>query len=80
MLPSWKTLFLPDNFPTSQVLCNYVFAYNETHGGLVIDYGSISNHHESVNVEAGEESPGGLGDVHFYVRMGFQCVTVIAML
>ena len=68
---SWKTLYLPRNFPTSQVLCNYAFGYNETHVGLVLDYGSVLNHHESANVEVGEEHPG--GGVHFYVRMGVQC-------
>ena len=67
---SWKTLFLPKNIPKNQVLCNYAFGYNETHVGLVLDYGSVLNHHESANVQVGEEYPG--GGVHFYVRMGFQ--------
>ena len=78
MPASQKTLFLPYNFPNSQVLYNYVFGYNETHMGLVLDYGSGLNHHESANVEVanvevGEEFPGRSGDVNFYVRMGFQC-------
>ena len=71
VLPSWKTLFLPGNFPTRQALCNYAFGYNATHVALVLDYGSVLNHHESANVEVGEEYPG--GGVHFYVRMDFQC-------
>ena len=37
--------------------------------GLVLDYGSVVNHHQSANVEAGEEFPGGSGDVDFYVRI-----------
>merc|ERR1719174_2768806 len=48
---SWKTLFLPNNFPNNQVLYNYVFCHNETHMALVLDYGSVLNHHESANVE-----------------------------
>ena len=66
---SWKTIFLPQNFPDRQVLRNYVFGYNETHMGLVIDYGSLLNHHENANAKAGEEIPGS-NEVHFQVRMG----------
>ena len=68
---SSKTLFLPKNFPSSQVLRNYVFGHNETHLGLVLDYGSLFNHHESANVKAGEEVPGSDNNVHFQVSMGF---------
>ena len=68
---SWKTLFLPKNFPNSEALCNYPFEYNKTHNGLVLDYASIFNHHESANVKAGEAVPGS-NNVYFQVRMGFQ--------
>ena len=68
---SWKTLFLPNNFPSGQVLRNYGFGYNETHTGLVLDYGSLLNHHESPNVEVGEEFPKS-NKVHFQVRMSFE--------
>ena len=54
-----------------QALRNYVFNYNETHIGLVLDYGSLINHHESANVKAGEEVPGS-NKVNFQVLMGFQ--------
>ena len=74
-MPSpWKTLFLPKNFPKSQILRNYVFGYNETHMALVLDYASNINHHESPNVKAERFlalSPG--TDVQFQVRMGFVC-------
>ena len=69
---SWKTLFLPKNFPKNQVLYNYVFGYNETHMGLVLDYGSLFNHHESANAKAGEKVAGS-NNVQFLVCMGFQC-------
>ena len=69
---SWKTLFLPKNFPTSQVLRNYVFASNETHIGLVLDYGSLFNHHESANMKAVKVL--GSNNVYFLVRMGFYCM------
>ena len=63
------TLLLPKN------ICeNYVFAYNETHAALILDYGSVINHHESPNVEAihfSDFPP--LNDVHFRVRMGVVC-------
>ena len=75
MLPgTWKTLFLPANFPKNQALRNYVFGHNETHMALVLDYGSVLNHHESANVKAvhfAEVPPG--NDVHFRVCMGFAC-------
>ena len=67
---TWKTLFLPKPFPENHVLNNYLFGYNETHLGLVLDHGSVLNHHESPNVKAvGSDS------VHylFQVRMGSQC-------
>ena len=40
------TLLLPKN------ICeNYVFAYNETHAALILDYGSVINHHEISNTK-----------------------------
>ena len=70
LLPAnWKTLLLPNNFPKNQILRNYVFHYNETHMGLVLDYGSVFNHHESANVRPVEVPPS--DNVHFRVRMGF---------
>ena len=73
MLASWKTLFLPENFlNTRQVLGNYVFAYNETHMSLILDYGSVLNHHESANVEAAKVP--GSKNLHFQVLMGCLCV------
>ena len=74
MQVSWKTLFLPQNFPENQVLRNYVFGYNETHMALALDYGSILNHHESANAKAVRFfglPPG--NDLQFRVRMGFVC-------
>ena len=68
---TWKTLFLPKNFPKNQALRNYVFGHNETHMGLVLDYGSILNHHESANVEAVKFRRS--NNVHFQVRVGFVC-------
>ena len=59
-------LFLPKNFPNNQALYNYVFGYNETHIGLVLDYGSLFNHHESANAEATRVT--GSGNIDFYVR------------
>ena len=64
MPAAWKTLFLPKNFPKSQDLCNYLFGHNDTHAALVLDYGSIFNHHEDANVHAVTTSR---------VRMGFVC-------
>ena len=70
LLPAtWKTLYLPENFPKSQILRNYVFGHNETHMALVLDYGSLFNHHESANVEVLGFSV--LSHVPFQVRMGF---------
>ena len=51
MPASWKILFLPKNFPGSEFVNNYMFGYNETHTLLVLDYGSLLNHHESANVK-----------------------------
>ena len=73
---SSKTLFLPEYFPESQVLGNYVFGYNKTHMGLILDYGSLFNHHESANVEAGGEVAGS-SNVEFMVRLGFQAFNVL---
>jgi hypothetical protein len=69
---TWKTLFLPNNFPKSQALRNYVFGHNETHMSLVLDYGSVLNHHESANVRAVQFQPSS-NNVNFRVRMGFVC-------
>ena len=63
---TWKTLFLPANFPKNQVLRNYGFTHNATHIALVLDYGSIANHHESANVEAVHFPK--LRNFHFRVR------------
>ena len=71
VLVSSKTVFLTENFPESQVLGNYVFGYNKTHIGLVLDYGSIFNHHGSPNAKAGQEISGS-NKIRFQVRMGFQ--------
>ena len=72
MLPSiWKTMYLPNNFPTSQALRNYVFGYNATHMALALDYASIINHHESANARAVRFLPMPQGDdLQFRVRMG----------
>ena len=70
---SWKTLFLPKNFPIDQVFSNYILDDNETHTGLVLDYGSLFNHHESANAKAEEqEEVPGSSNFHVQVRMGFQ--------
>ena len=69
MPATWKTLYLPENFPKSQVLRNYVFGHNETHMGLVLDYGSILNHHENANVQALDIKIPRLNNLHFQVRM-----------
>ena len=75
MLPAtWKTLFLPANFPTNQPLRNSVFGHNKTHMALALDYGSVLNHHESANVHAVHftELPPG-NEIQFQVCMGFVC-------
>ena len=74
---SWKTLLLPKNFPHNQVLYNYIFGHNETHNGLVLDYGSLLNHHESANVKAGHFE--GSYNVEFKVRAGFQRANLNAL-
>ena len=77
VLESSKTVFLTENFPESQVLGNYAFGYNKTHIGLVLDYGSLFNHHKSPNVKAGETFPGS-NKIHFQVyafsRGQLQCL------
>ena len=70
---TWKTLFLPENFPKGEDLRNYVFGHNETHMALVLDYGSVLNHHENANVQALDIHIPRLTNVHFQVRMGFVC-------
>ena len=75
LLPkTWKTLFLPQNFPKGQFLRNYVFGHNDTHMALALDYGSVMNHHDDPNVQAvhfAEFPPG--NDVQFRVCLGFVC-------
>ena len=71
---STRTLFLPRNIPGNEILYNYIFAYNDTHMGLVLDYGSVLNHHESANVQAVRRPEFQLwNNVNFRVRMGFVC-------
>ena len=67
-------MFLPSNFPTSQVLRNYVFGYNDTHTALAVDYASVMNHHDSANVQAVRfvKFPPG-NDLQFQVCMDFVC-------
>ena len=69
---SRKTLFLPKNFARDQLFNNYILGDNETHMDLVLDYGSLFNHHESANAKAEEqeEAPGSR-NFHVQVRMGF---------
>ena len=77
MLPAtWNTLFLPENFPSEHIIRNYVFGHNDTHVALALDYGSLFNHHESANVEAGGEVAGS-SNVEFMVRLGFQAFNVL---
>ena len=72
LLPvNWKTLFLPKNFPSGQAIRNYVFGHNETHMSLVLDYGSLANHHESRNAKIAKEFPGS-NKLDFQVRTRFE--------
>ena len=64
----WRALFLPYNYPRTEFVSNYIFGYNKTNSLLVLDYGSLFNHHESVNVV-----PTGTNRGYFQVRMDFQC-------
>ena len=66
VLLTWMTLFLPHNFPLDQEAWNYIFDHNETHSAMVLDYGSIANHHESANTKAFRFE--GFENVHFHVR------------
>ena len=71
MLPAtWKTLFLPENFPSEHIIRNYVFGHNDTHVALALDYGSLFNHHERANVQA-VDFPLLNDNVYFEVRRGF---------
>ena len=73
LMATWKTLFLPENFPKCHVR-NYVFGHNHTHMAFVLDYGSVLNHHESANVKAVVDIHRPASDnVHFQVRRGFVC-------
>ena len=71
------TLFLPNNFPKSEAVHNYMFGHNKTHSALVLDYGSVLNHHESPNTKAkkvNKKPPKTQNDnVHFQVRKDFPC-------
>ena len=70
VLWNWMTLPLPKNGPNCK---NYVFTYNETHAALILDYGSVTNHHESANVQAIHFPDVNDNDnIHFQVRRGFQ--------
>ena len=65
---------MPENLPPSQVLHNYAFNYNDTHMALIIDYGSVLNHHESANAQAVRISQlAPVRKLQFQVRMGFVC-------
>ena len=68
VLRSWRTLFLPKNFPRRQAAWYYLFGHNKTHMALVLDYGSLVNHHESANTRHT-----GFNNIHFQVRRDFQC-------
>ena len=65
---------MPANIPKNEALYYYVFDYNKTHMGLVLDYGSIANHHESANLEAGAKAAGTL---QFKVRWAFEKLVTI---
>ena len=55
-------LTLPENFPRAEVATNYLFPPTS----MVLDYGSIANHHESANAEATRVT--GSDNIDFYVR------------
>ena len=69
------TLFLPNNFPKSEAAKNYMFGHNKTHKALVLDYGSLMNHHESSNTKAMsiDQPPPKIQNenINFQVRAGF---------
>ena len=75
VLRSWMTLFLPNNFPKSEAVDYYDFAHNKTHSALVLDYGSVANHHECANAKAKDMNKKETQNenVHFEVRTGFPC-------
>ena len=62
---SWMTLYLPENFPKSEAISNYVWPPLT----LPLNYGPIANHHESYNTEQIKTSE--FGDYNFHVRSGF---------
>ena len=68
------TLFLPNNFPKAEAIHNYVFGHNKTHTAVVLDYGSLMNHHESANTKAKRVNnplpQTQKENVHFQVRTG----------
>ena len=67
------TLFLPEYFPKSETVHNYMFGHNETHRALVLDYGSVLNHHNSANARAIYLQKTEPQNIHFQVRAGFLC-------
>ena len=74
------TLFLPKKISKSEAVGNYVFGHNETHSALVLDYGSLINHHESPNtkpirlVSVDAKPPKTQNEnINFKVRAGFPC-------
>ena len=76
VLRSWMTLFLPNNFPKSEAVDYYDFAHNKTHSALVLDYGSVANHHGCANAKAKDVNKKETQNenVHFQVRTGFPSV------
>ena len=74
VIRSWETVFLPNNFPQGVSVWYYVFAYNETHMAVPLDYGSLLNHHESANTRVWF---GLNNNLHFQVR-GIFNVRIIA--
>ena len=51
VIRSWKTLALPKTWPDNSVLWYYFFGHNETHLSLSLSYGSLTNNHESANIQ-----------------------------
>ena len=48
---NWRTLVLPKTWPGNSVLWYYFFGHNETHLSLSLSYGSLTNNHESANIQ-----------------------------
>ena len=70
------TLFLPHNFPKSEAVDYYDFDHNKTHSAMVLDYGSVTNHHGCANARAKDMDTKETQkeNVHFQVRTGFPSV------